>query len=229
MELSREQKGRLYRKSADTVTYGRTILGRVVAVNILTGDRLLPRALRHKSVGAAVGVGILGALDRVDGWLARKAEAHGVEITKADKEKDPAEDKKFNRWVMGSVAVREAVGGLYSKDAKRVLFAGGYMLSLLQTENRNDRMELSRANAVPDADTSAVEINKWKTGVQNVGHTLAVSPLAQTGLGQAVTAGVYAASNVMGEIGLSIADRIHRGESQEIVLLVGRYVPLDIK
>jgi hypothetical protein len=229
MELSREQKGRLYRRSADTVTYGRTILGRIVALNIMSGDRLLPKAVRHKSFGAALSVGLLGAMDKLDGWLARKAEAHGVEITKEDKEKDPVEDKKFNRWVMGSVAVREAVGGIVRKDVGRTLVASGYLLSLMQTEDRNERMERSRTQAVPGADTKAIWLNQWKTGMQNLGHTLAVSPIARSGLGLTLTTGIYATSNVMGEIGLGIADRIHRGETHSPALLVGSFEPIDVK
>lgn len=212
-----EIKGRVYRKAADTVTYGRTALGAIIAVNTLSGDRLLPRALRHRSVGAAATVAMLGAMDKFDGVLARKAEANGVPITREDKEKDPREDKRFNRLIMGALVVRELVSSVHNRDSKRALFAGTLALSLYQTEDRNERMELSRKQAVEGADTGAVWLNKWKTGVQNVGHTLAVSPLALSGVGQTVTSAFYIASNFMGEIGLSIADRIHRGEANNTI------------
>lgn len=116
---------------------------------------------------------------------------------------------------MGALITREIVTSVTKKDATRALFAGSLAISLYQTEDRNDRMERSRELATEGADTSAIWLNKWKTGVQNFGHTLAVSPFAATGFGQAVIASVYGASNVMGEAGLRIADRIHRGEHAE--------------
>ena len=58
----------------------------------------------------------------------------------------------------------------------------------------------------------AIKINKYKTGLQNVGHTLASSPLAGTRPGQALIGAVYSTSTVMGEIGFRIADRIHNGD-----------------
>lgn len=212
MELSENARGRAYRIAADTVTYTRTAVGTYVALNILTGDRLLPKKLRHRSVGAAAGVAVLGAMDKLDGVLARKAEAAGVEITRKDREKDPIEDKKFNRRMMGAIAIREAISGAWDHKKSRIAFAGLVGLNLLLTEDRDMRMGESRANAVEGADTSAIWINKLKTGTQNVAHTLASSPLANTAPGQAMIGMVYSASTAMGEIGFRIADKIHRGE-----------------
>lgn len=211
MEKVNPKRGRFYRAAADAVTYGRTAAGTLAAANILLGDRLLPRQLRHRSVGLGISFALLGLSDRLDGWLAHKAAAVGVPITRADKEKDPREDKKFNHRVMGAFIAREAASGIRRREPSRVVFAGMLALNLASTYDRDIRMAESRSNAVKGADTSAIKINKWKTGMQNAGHTLATSPLAESLPGQMAITAVYTTSTIMGEVGFRAADRIHKG------------------
>ena len=205
------EKGLRYRKAANAVTRGKTKVGWLIGANIVSGDRLLPKIFRHKSIGLAAVVFGLGALDKVDGMLGRKAESLGVPITKEDAELDPAEDKKFTRIIMGATAIRETVGGIYRRDFRRIGFGVMTATFLLFTENRDSRMNKSRDNAVEGADTSAIMINKVKTVTQDGGHVLAVSPAITSPEGMVATAGVYGASVVMGEIGYRAAHRIHQG------------------
>jgi len=203
-------KGRMYRVAADAVTYGRTVAGVMIAANILSGDRILNRNYEHRSMRLAGSVALLGALDKADGILARKAEENGVPITKEDKEKDPRWDKVFNRCMMGSVAVRELVSGVRKRDPNRMLFAGIVGLNLIATEKRDEKMIESRASAVEGADTSAISINKYKTGIQNLSHSLATSEIVDSGSGQLITGVAYSASTIMGLIGLHEADKVHK-------------------
>lgn len=200
----------MYRFAADGVTYGRTVAGVVIAANILSGDRLLNRNYEHRSIRLAGSVALLGALDKADGILARKAEENGVPITKADKEKDPKWDKVFNRCMMGSVALRELASGVRKRDPNRMLFAGIVGLNLIATEKRDEKMNESRASAAEGADTSAISINKFKTGVQNLSHSFATSEIVDSGAGQLLTGAAYSASTIMGFIGLNEADRVHK-------------------
>lgn len=212
MAEKNEKIGRRYRIAADTLTYSKTAMGVLVAANIVTGDRLLPKKIRHKSMGAAVMLTGLALLDKADGVLARKAESHGIPITKADKERDPKHDKIYNRIIMGAIATREVVGGLVNRSPERIAVGSLVFANLLATEDRDKRMNRSRQEAVEGADTGAIKLNKYKTGMQHVGHVISASPLGSTGIGQTLVAGAYSLSTYMGEKGYEIADRIHRGD-----------------
>ena len=203
--ISVEKKARAYRKAANLTTIGRTYISAVVSANITTGDRLLPKTVRHRSVGLAVGIAALAGLDKLDGYFACKAEAYGLPPTDEDKKLDPKHDKLFAYMTMGSIAMREIMDGnkLYGG-----MIAGNALIACV----RDRKMNQSRENAVQGADVGAIWINKQKTGVQNFGHVIAGSPLAATMPGQALAVGIYGVSNVMGIVGYFRADKIHRGE-----------------
>ncbi|MCA9328388.1 hypothetical protein KC959_01335, partial [Candidatus Saccharibacteria bacterium] len=107
----RERRGRWYRRGADVVTYGRTIVGAAVSAGVLAGGVFLPNKLQYKTIGLAAGVAGLGMADRGDGWLARKAADNGILITDVDKKKDPFQDKLFFHMLIGSIALREVLDG----------------------------------------------------------------------------------------------------------------------
>ncbi|MCA9323840.1 hypothetical protein KC992_01930 [Candidatus Saccharibacteria bacterium] len=199
----RERRGRWYRRGADVVTYGRTIVGAAVSAGVLAGGVFLPNKLQYKTIGLAAGIAGLGMADKGDGWLARKAVLNGIPITDADKKKDPFQDKLFFHMLIGSIALREVLDG-------NKLYGSALLASQIGTAVRDHKMTQSRNNAVEGAEVQAIAINKWKTGVQNLAHSEAVSPLADYSWGQAVVASTYILSNVMGIVGYRQADRIHR-------------------
>ena len=103
---------------------------------------------------------------------------------------------------MGSLAVREIIDG---NETYGATIATAQIVKLV----RDYKMTESRGQAVAGADVSAISINKYKTGLEGVAHTMAVSPLTNTELGRAITAGVYMTSSAMGVIGYRIADQRH--------------------
>jgi hypothetical protein len=206
MELSRKNTGQFFRDTADVITYGRTDAGNLVALNIMLDDEILPDAFRHRSIGSMVLMATLGFADKADGMCARYAEKLGIEITKEDREKDPIEDKKFNKAVMESLAMRE-----YSEG--NTFYASMLAANLFVTNIRDEKMDNSRADAVDGADTSAIRMNKYKTGAQNLAHTLAVSPITRSIFGRLLVGSIYCASTGMGLIGYQKAHKNHRGGS----------------
>lgn len=202
-QAKREKRGRRYRIAADAVTYGRTVLGAVTAMGILAGGSFLPKKLQYKTIGMAVAVGGLGAMDKADGIFARKSVENGIPITDHDKQKDPYHDKWFFHMLVGSVAIREVIDGHY-------VYAGAIGTSQLATAVRDYKMTKSRNEAPEGAEIAANEINKWKTGVQNLAHVGATSPIAESTVGRAFIAGTYLTSNIMGIIGYQQAREMHR-------------------
>jgi hypothetical protein len=148
--------------------------------------------------------------DRADGWLARKAVNHGIPITDKDKKKDPFQDKIFFHMIIGSIAIREYLDGNNG-------YAAVLALSQLGTAVRDHKMTRSRENAVENAEVKAIAINKYKTGLQNITHVEATSPLAEYSAGRVLIAASYIMTNIMGVIGYNQAHKIHQtpGITQE--------------
>lgn len=211
----RRIKGRSARVGADLVSYGKTGLGLLVAANIASGDRILPKRFSHRSVGSGALTGVTGVLDLVDGKLGRYSEKHGYPILRKDKEKDPKLDKIVARWMFAAIVFREVVDAMFESNTKlkpyRFAFAGLTALAYLKTEDREFKMLASRADAVPGANTKSVPMSRYKTLFQNVGHTVATSPPSNSIEGLAMAAGAYTTSVILGEISLKKADRIHKG------------------
>lgn len=201
-QKKREKRGRRYRLAADAVTYGRTALGAVTALGILAGGSFLPKSLQYKTVGMASVVAGLGAVDKADGYFARKSVQNGIPITDHDKQKDPYHDKWFFHMMMGSIATREIIDRNY-------LYGTVIGISQIATAVRDYKMTKSRNEAAEGAEISALTINKWKTGVQNVAHVGATSPIAESNLGMGIVAGTYITSNILGIIGYRQAIEMH--------------------
>ncbi len=212
MENRKDVVGRRYRRAANATTKASVWASRIVALNTVTGDRLLPKRFRHKSIGLGLGVAAIASLDKLDGYLGRKSAEYGVPITKEDKDLDSDADKEKTRLIMGSIAIRETIGGIHKRQPVRIAFAGALAVNMLWIHDRDRNMQNSRANAIEGADTGAIKINKIKTGLQNLGHTMSASPLAANPIGMATITGVYTLSSYIGQRGYEIADRIHRGE-----------------
>jgi phosphatidylglycerophosphate synthase len=201
-QKKREKKGRRYRLAADSVMYGRTALGALVGFGILTGASILPKPVQYRSIGLAMLVAGLGAADKGDGIFARKSAQNGVPITDHDKQKDPYHDKLFFHMMLGSIAVRELIDG-------NKLYGSVLLGSQIGTAVRDRKMTNSRNSAPEGAEISAIRINKWKTGLQNIAHVGATSPIADSDMGKVVVAGTYLATNVMGVIGYRQAREQH--------------------
>lgn len=199
----RERRGRRFRVLADTVTYGRTALGAIASLGVLVGGSLLPKQIQHRTVGLALTMTGLAAADKVDGYFARKSVDYGIPILNHDKKKDPFQDKVFAHMFMGSLAVREFIDG---NEKYGATIATAQIVKLV----RDYKMTQSRERAAIGADVSAIHVNKYKTGLEGIAHTMAVSPLTNVELGRAATAGVYVTSSVMGVIGYKIAEQRHQ-------------------
>ncbi len=204
-----------YRYAADTVTYSTTALAGVMAYDIALAQETL--GVEYQSWGMLSTAALFGVLDRFDGFLARRSERHGRPITDKDKAKDPFHDKVVTHLFMGSVVLRETalLEGFVDTMGEfdpNYPYAAAVFGAQVVTAVRDKKMTESRAHAVESADTSAITINKQKTGVQNVAHACAASPLAATIPGALVTSGLYIMSTVMGVVGYKRADKIHKGQ-----------------
>lgn len=201
-QKKRERRGRRFRLAADTAMYGRTFFGGVLALGILSGGAFLPEKIQYKTIGLALAVGTLAVGDKVDGTLARKSAKYGVPITDHDKQKDPYHDKIFFHMLLGSIAARELLDENY-------IYGGVLLASQVVTAIRDKKMTQSRNLAPEGAEISALQINKFKTGLQSVANVGATSPIADTGIGQMVVAGTYIATNIMGIAGYRQAHEQH--------------------
>ena len=208
MSLTPEKKARYYRYAANTTTVTRNVLGVVVAANALSGDRLLPHVLRHRSVGCSVLVAAIGGLDKLDGFFACKSHTHGMPITAKDSAFDSNMDKKNNKVLGYSFTARNIVDGIAMRNQRMLMHAGVMAGYAIWTNDRDARMADSRANAAIGADTKAIGPNKWKTFAQNAGHSLEASPLSV--IVPEVAEATYLTSCVLGEIGLKKADKVHQ-------------------
>lgn len=207
----------MYRKAANGVTIGRTVAAGIFAANTLSGDRLLPKQFRHKSIGLAAGTAVIAACDKLDGVLGRLSEANGVPITDRDKKLDSDLDKWVTYMAVGSVAGREIIGGLFGPDqtwqrrATRVGFGALAIYNLDLKHDRNERMRISRENAVEGANIGAIFPNQVKTGMEFVFSTISSSPLLDTDDGMYLATAILNASTWLGEHGFTIAHRRHQG------------------
>lgn len=216
--------GIMQRKVANLVTRGRTFVAAGVFTEFVaeSSNRITEKLDEFvgwdlpdlKTWGAGAVVLALGALDKVDGFLGRRSQKNGVPITKRERDMDPFHDKIFAHMAMGSIALRGALdltAQSYSeKDLSKAMQAGvlGIIaLNQVVTGGRDYFMTKSRQKAVEGADTSAIFASKLKTGIQNIGHAAAVSPL---GLG--VAAGIYTLTSGIALTSYFVADRKHRGE-----------------
>ena len=84
----------------------------------------------------------------------------------------------------------------------------------MDKEDRNEKMEESRANAVEGASTGAIPVNQAKTAVESVSHVIATSPVARSHEGMALSFLVYRASSILGWVGLRQADSVHQGAEE---------------
>ncbi len=208
MSVSPEKKGQYYRYVADATTYARNGLGVLVAVNALSGDRLLPKTFRYRSVGSGILVAAIGGLDKLDGHFAAKAQSYNVPIMPENSAFDSDMDKKNNKVLAYCFAARNLVEGVTTRNTQTTTHAAVIAGYALWTNNRDDRMAKSRSNAAVGADTRAIKPNKYKTLAQNTGHALEASPLSA--IAPELVEITYLASCVLGEVGLKIADKIHQ-------------------
>jgi len=207
MSFSVEKKALYYRRAADATTLTRNGLGIIVAANALSGDRILPDNLRHRSVGSGVVVAAIGGLDKLDGYLAGKSEDYGLAITQKNSSFDSDMDKKNNKVFGYSFTARNIAEGIVTRSPRMLTHAAVTAGYSVWTNHRDERMAKSRAHAVEGADTSAITTNKWKTFLQNAGHSIEASPMGA--IVPQVSEAVYLASCALGEIGLKKADEIH--------------------
>lgn len=218
-KINDAEKGKIWRKTANGITRVKTYLSYGMAANVVTGDRLMPKVFRYRSIGMGLLALIYGVSDKADGYCGRKAEKYGVPITKVDEELDPKLDKLGNRALMGAVVVRGiydlVTGETENKKLLGLALAIGVGKVLRETEDRDERMNESRANAAEGASTKAININKYKTGGQNTGHTILYSPAGNYPLGVAAGLAAYSTSVILGEIGFQRAHRIHSGMSSD--------------
>lgn len=203
---SNEHKARACRITADAISECRNDVAKVVAADIVLKNALLPKSLRFGSMGGAALVWGLGAADALDGRIARMgARRYGLVITPHDNNKDPILDKEYNKWMMGAFTLRALEDGhlLYAKSLYEIQRS---------VEDRDARMERSRSTASNVMATGAISINKYKTGMQDLCHGFAMSPMARTSAGRAAILSGYVTSAFMGEVGLLQADAKHHGQ-----------------
>ncbi len=198
-QLKREKRGRRFRVAADVATYGRTILGAGISMAILSGTSVLPKRMQYRSIGLATSIAGLVAADKIDGIFARRAATNGIPILEHDKRKDPFQDKVFAHVLMGSIAIREFSEG-------NTFFASVIAGCQASKLARDYKMSQSRKDAHPDADVSAIPINKYKTGLEGLSHMIATSPMADSEIGRSIAGSSYVLSNVVGLIGYKMAD-----------------------
>jgi len=208
-QMKREKRGRHYRLAADATMYSRTLLGGVLALGILSGGAFLPEKIQYKSIGLAVTIGGLAVGDKADGMFARKSAKYGVPITDHDKQKDPYHDKLFFHMILGSIVARELLDENY-------VYGSVLLGSQVVTGIRDKKMTQSRNLAHETAEISALPINKIKTGLQSVANVGATSPVANSVIGQALVAGTYIATNVMGIVGYRQAHELHCSAANKI-------------
>lgn len=206
IELSTEQKAQMCRTVADSISVNRNRAAKIVVADIVSGNALLPRVFRYGSIGGACLVASLGVADAVDGRVARYgARRYGLPITKHDNEMDPLLDKEFNKMFMIGFSVRAAQDGL-------VGYSGSLLAIQSAVDDRDRRMDVSRKSAVDDKNTAAIKLSKYKTGTQNLMHSVAMSPVALNPVGRVGIVAGYTASAGLGEISLRQADAKHRGD-----------------
>ena len=150
---------------------------------------------------------VFGAMDKLDGWAARRAEKRGLPPTYADMKRDPFHDKLYAYMAMSTAAVMVTAEGLLTHDHSKVATGGGIIANMAAIAVRDIKMTRSRDHAVDGVKPAAIGINKWKTGVQNVAHTIAVSPLPAW-----LSWPAYTGVTGMAYLGYKIADRVYKGE-----------------
>lgn len=206
---------RVWRRVANALTVGRTIVASAVCLNAVAGIEAMPEAverlqvhgLEFHSLGIAGAFAVCGAMDKLDGGAARAAGKRGLHPTYRDMKRDPLHDKIYAYMAMSTAAIMLTAEGCITRDHSKIATGAGIVANMAAVVVRDIKMTHSRNHVADGVKPEAIKINKLKTGAQNVAHTLVASPLPSW-----VSWPAYSVITGWSWLGYKIADRVHKGE-----------------
>lgn len=195
-----------YQKAANSLSWLRVAAAPIIAERILTSEN------SYRGWLMAGGIAVLGATDKVDGWLGRKAAKlrFGLENTRGAW-LDQLSDKVFVHGILGSLAVKEAIDG--NKGLAAVYGINQAVILARDMWVTNVRSEASRQ----DIDIKARSLGKLKTAAQIATLSAITAPIfdSHEAGSLAIQAGAVTATTALAiASGVSLARELHNNQER---------------